>query len=62
MSGDVLTSVRKMEESLKRLNKRRVTAPNAGKLSDDDKIRVQFQMDVAELGHLVSLNYRMWPS
>ena len=51
-----------MEESLKRLNKRRVTAPNAGKLSDDDKIRVQFQMDVAELGHLVSLNYRMWPS
>ena len=54
VSGDVLTSVRKMEESLKRLKRNKAPIPNAsGKLTDDDKIRIQFQIDVIELGDLV---------
>ncbi|XP_013396594.1 conserved oligomeric Golgi complex subunit 2-like [Lingula anatina] len=49
---DVLTSVKKMEDSLKRL-KRSKTTPNFGSNqgpSDDDKIRLQIALDVDEFG------------
>ncbi|XP_026949917.1 conserved oligomeric Golgi complex subunit 2 isoform X8 [Sagmatias obliquidens] len=54
--SDVLNSVRKMEESLKRLKQARRTAPatpagpSGGGMSDDDKIRLQLALDVAYLG------------
>lgn len=57
--SDVLSSVRKMEESLKRLKQARKTATtstagaNAGP-SDDSKIRVQLALDVEYLGEQVS--------
>lgn len=54
--SDVLTSVQKTEESLRRLkNLREKTAPNAAAaaeqqqrpmMTDDDKIRLQLQVDV----------------
>lgn len=45
--SDVLTSVQKTEESLKRLRKDRsaVTSTSHG-ISDDDKIRIQLVIDV----------------
>jgi hypothetical protein len=46
--SDVLTSVQKTEESLKRLRKDRNTSssmPTVG-VSDDDKIRIQLVIDV----------------
>lgn len=58
--SDVLNSVRKMEESLKRLKQARRTAPatpagpSGGGMSDDDKIRLQLALDVAYLGEQVT--------
>nr|XP_038953933.1 conserved oligomeric Golgi complex subunit 2 isoform X3 [Rattus norvegicus] len=56
--SDVLSSVRKMEESLKRLKQaRRSPATNpvssSGGMSDDDKIRLQLALDVEHLGEQV---------
>ncbi|XP_012586281.1 PREDICTED: conserved oligomeric Golgi complex subunit 2 [Condylura cristata] len=54
--SDVLNSVKKMEESLKRLKQARKTTPtnpvcsSAGGMSDDDKIRLQLALDVEYLG------------
>ncbi|OBS82539.1 hypothetical protein A6R68_23478, partial [Neotoma lepida] len=53
--SDVLNSVKKMEESLKRLKQaRRAPATNpvssSGGMSDDDKIRLQLALDVEFLG------------
>ena len=58
--SDVLNSVRKMEESLKRLKQARRTTPaspaglSGGGMSDDDKIRRQLALDVAYLGEQVT--------
>ena len=54
-TSDVLSSVRKMEERLKRLKKGRSTTTNttAG-MSDDDKIRLQLYLDVIEFEQQVS--------
>jgi len=43
-ASDVLTSVQKKEESLKRLRKDRVASTSVG-VSDDDKIRMQLIID-----------------
>lgn len=56
--SDVLSSVRKMEESLKRLKQaRRSPATNpvssSGGMSDDDKIRLQLALDVEHLGEQI---------
>uniref|UniRef100_A0A8D1SQC0 COG complex component COG2 C-terminal domain-containing protein n=1 Tax=Sus scrofa TaxID=9823 RepID=A0A8D1SQC0_PIG len=57
--SDVLSSVRKMEESLKRLKQaRRATPTNpgpsgSGGMSDDDKIRLQLALDVDYLGEQI---------
>lgn len=57
--SDVLNSVKKMEESLKRLKQaRRSPATNpvsssGGGMSDDDKIRLQLALDVEHLGEQV---------
>ncbi|XP_035962859.1 conserved oligomeric Golgi complex subunit 2 isoform X2 [Halichoerus grypus] len=54
--SDVLSSVRKMEESLKRLKQARKSSPanpvgpSGGGMSDDDKIRLQLALDVEYLG------------
>ena len=53
--SQVLTSVQKMEESLRKLKKSRAgaaAAPAGG--TDDDKIRRQLALDVAELGRLLA--------
>ncbi|KAK2169643.1 hypothetical protein LSH36_8g08045 [Paralvinella palmiformis] len=60
ITTDVLTSVKKMEESLKRLKKAKsgqnlvssVSSNNLG-LSDDDKIRLQLFLDVTEFGNQI---------
>ncbi|KAL6050535.1 hypothetical protein STEG23_005151, partial [Scotinomys teguina] len=56
--SDVLNSVKKMEESLKRLKQaRRAPATNpvssSGGMSDDDKIRLQLALDVGFLGEQI---------
>lgn len=56
--SDVLHSVRKMEESLKRLKQaRKTTSTNpggsSGGMSDDDKIRLQLALDVEYLGEQI---------
>lgn len=57
--SDVLSSVRKMEESLKRLKQARKSTPtnpigpSGGGMSDDDKIRLQLALDVEYLGEQV---------
>ncbi|XP_053567151.1 conserved oligomeric Golgi complex subunit 2 [Bombina bombina] len=55
--SDVLSSVKKMEESLKRLKqaRRTVTSSNAsiGGNSDDNKIRLQLALDVEYLGNQI---------
>lgn len=62
--SDVLNSVRKMEESLKRLKQARRTAPatpagpSGGGMSDDDKIDHQR----AQAFPLCSLNLQLIPS
>lgn len=61
VTGEVLTSVKKMEESLKRLKKVRGSEKNLDKmantqgLSDDDKIRSQIIIDIEELEKQVEL-------
>lgn len=57
--SDVLSSVKKMEESLKRLKQARRTAAlnpvgTNGGMSDDDKIRLQLALDVEYFGEQVS--------
>lgn len=71
--SDVLSSVKKMEESLKRLKQARKTVTststglNAG-VSDDNKIRLQLAMDVEYLGEQVekmgvqSTNIKLFPT
>lgn len=57
--SEVLSSVRKMEESLKRLKQARKGASTAataganGGLTDDGKIRLQLALDVEYLGEQV---------
>ncbi|XP_032168470.1 conserved oligomeric Golgi complex subunit 2 isoform X4 [Mustela erminea] len=58
--SDVLSSVRKMEESLKRLKQARKSTPTnpvgpsgGGGMSDDDKIRLQLALDVEYLGEQI---------
>ncbi|XP_063048164.1 conserved oligomeric Golgi complex subunit 2 [Engraulis encrasicolus] len=56
--SDVLSSVRKMEESLKRLKQARKTAAastagSSGGPSDDSKIRLQLALDVEYLGEQI---------
>ncbi|XP_040320901.1 conserved oligomeric Golgi complex subunit 2 isoform X4 [Herpailurus yagouaroundi] len=56
--SDVLNSVKKMEESLKRLKQARKTTPTnpigpGGGMSDDDKIRLQLALDVEYLGEQI---------
>ena len=47
VTREVLKSVQKMEESLKRLKKVREKTPTLeGRMSDDDKIRLQLHLDV----------------
>lgn len=56
ITNDVLTSVRKMEESLKRLKRAKGSSASSGQgLSDDDKIRLQLFLDVQTFGKLVSI-------
>lgn len=55
---DLLESVRKMEDSLRKLQRVRKTAAAAAaaasssSVSDDDKIRIQLYIDIVELGRL----------
>lgn len=57
--SDVLNSVKKMEESLKRLKQARKntsatpTGLGSSGMSDDDKIRLQFALDVEYLGEQI---------
>ncbi|XP_014718138.1 conserved oligomeric Golgi complex subunit 2 isoform X2 [Equus asinus] len=57
--SDVLNSVKKMEESLKRLKQARKTTPanpvgsSGSGMSDDDKIRLQLALDVEYLGEQI---------
>ncbi|XP_053460562.1 conserved oligomeric Golgi complex subunit 2 isoform X3 [Nycticebus coucang] len=56
--SDVLNSVKKMEESLKRLKQARKTTPTnpvgpSGGMSDDNKIRLQLALDVEYLGEQI---------
>lgn len=55
--SDVLSSIKKMEESLQRLQKMRSSTKKdqldtngVAKITDDDKIRMQFSLDVVEYG------------
>lgn len=57
--SDVLQSVRKVEESLRRLKQARKATPAhaggpGGGMSDDDKIRLQLALDVEHLGEQVT--------
>ncbi|XP_045154145.1 conserved oligomeric Golgi complex subunit 2 [Echinops telfairi] len=56
--SDVLSSVKKMEESLKRLKQARKTTPansagSSGGMTDDDKIRLQLALDIEYLGEQI---------
>jgi len=55
VTSDVLTSVKKMEDSLKRLKKVRGTDKSSGNqgMSDDDKIRQQLILDITNYGEQV---------
>lgn len=57
VTADVLTSVRKMEESLKRLKRGKGTSHSSAQqgMSDDDKIRLQIFLDVQQFGKQVGL-------
>lgn len=50
---DVLDSVRKMEDSLRRLKKGKMNATDTQGISDDDKIRLQIMIDVEHFGQLL---------
>ncbi|CAG2110772.1 unnamed protein product, partial [Medioppia subpectinata] len=60
-TSEVLTSVQKIEDSLKRLkkakigNQNNVSKNNLNNMSDDDKIRLQIYYDVQEFGQQVSI-------
>ena len=57
VTSDMLTSVKKMEESLKRLKKAKSgSGATSQGLSDDDKIRLQLYLDVKQFGEKVSLS------
>ena len=59
-TSDVLTSVQKMEESLKRLKKARGGAAAATTaVSDDDKIRLQLALDVNTFKGQVETSFRL---
>lgn len=60
LANDLLESVKKMEDSLKRLQKVRQTKSSANlsgsssgsaSMSDDDKIRLQLKIDISEFGN-----------
>lgn len=53
-ASDVLLSVKKMEESLKRLKSRKTNSNLVGNMSDDDKIRLQISLDFEHLCTQVS--------
>ena len=56
VTSDMLTSVKKMEESLKRLKKAKSgSGATSQGLSDDDKIRLQLYLDVKQFGEKVCL-------
>ncbi|CAF0878878.1 unnamed protein product [Brachionus calyciflorus] len=64
ISSDLLESVKKMEDSLKRLqrvkqkNKSSANLNNPiGSVSDDDKIRIQLYLDIIEFGKLLDMNF-----
>lgn len=48
-TSEVLVSVRRMEDSLKRLKRGKITSNLVGNMSDDDKIRTQIHLDVEYL-------------
>ncbi|CAH1263348.1 COG2 [Branchiostoma lanceolatum] len=54
VTDDILTAVKKMEDSLKRLKKLRKgdsgNSSSSGGMSDDDKIRLQLVLDVKQFG------------
>lgn len=67
ITTDVLTSIKKTEDSLLRLKRTRKPAggqgtqagpgsgvDGAGTITDDDKIRLQFALDVTDFGKIVS--------
>ena len=62
---DLLESVKKMEDSLKRLQRVRQTnrssnnlaATSANYMSDDDKIRLQLSLDIKELMRQIDENF-----
>ncbi|XP_067943621.1 conserved oligomeric Golgi complex subunit 2-like [Watersipora subatra] len=47
-TSDMLLSVKKMEDSLKRLKRGKTSTTMVGNMSDDDKIRTQIWLDVQE--------------
>ena len=54
VTSDMLTAVKKMEESLKRLKKAKsASGATSQGLSDDDKIRLQLYLDVKQFGEKV---------
>lgn len=61
MTSDVLTSVKKMEDSLKRLKKVRGTDKSLGTqgMSDDDKIRQQLILDITSYSEQVCKFYNL---
>ena len=61
-TNDVLMSVKKMEESLKRLKKVRGTDKGQGShgMSDDDKIRQQLILDIQHFGTQVKLDNNLY--
>lgn len=65
ITGDVLTSIKRTEDSLMRLKRSRKQPGTTGAggqstnqepsvMSDDDKIRLQFTLDTEEFGQAVS--------
>lgn len=63
IASDLLESVRKMEDSLKRLqrvtqrNKSANNSTNTNLISDDDKIRYQIYLDIVEFGRLLDFEF-----
>ena len=69
ITGDVLTSIKRTEDSLMRLKRSRKQQgtgsggqttnqePGQSTMSDDDKIRLQFTLDTEEFGRVVRRRY-----
>lgn len=56
VTSDVITSIKKMEDSLKRLKRARdksVGQTTSGAMTDDDKIRLQLIIDAEHFGHQI---------